>query len=752
MGTHGLRAVVTIAALGWLAAGCASDQGASPGEPGGSGIEDVGGIGVPAVDASGGAVADTGVAVDTGAPNLPDSGGGGPDVVGPTDAASPEIVTSDTGVGDSVDATSADVPFVKDIVVVDAGIDALPEDAGPTDASPPDIAELADSAVADIGEVPLEDTLPPEDTQTPEDTLTDAALVDSVPSLDAVEAVDVAPDAGPEPDTGPEPDPAEPFFALGPIPVLDIKLSEAAIDSLFEEPKEYVMGDVHLLMNGELVVWNAVGVRLKGNYGSFRTLDQKAAFLLKFDKFVDGQELFGMKKLAVNNMVQDKSMIHEKLGYELFHASDVPAPRSAYAWVRVNGEDYGLYATVEVTDNPSFLDKWFGHSSGNLYEGQYGSDLTSDKIDTFDQDKGEDVDKADLWELMAALDGMTDPATRVEDLQEVIDLDRYVAFAATEIWLGHWDGYAWTKNNYFLYRRPDDGRWTFIPWGIDQTFKEYLDPFGGAGRVQKMCDASVACRLKLADAFMAVSARAAELGLAERAALLEEHVWSAALQDPKKEYGIDGVSKAIDATIAFIGARPADIAGKLVCADPANVDLDGDGYSGCTNDCDDGNAAIHPGAKELCNLTDDDCNGIWDDGVGCPPCVEQVGPGGTAWQMCFLGKEWAGAEAECVAQGGHLASVHGKDENAWLWQTASQIAAGSWWLGLNDVAHEGTFVWSDGTPIDYVQWGGGEPNNAGNEDCVHLADWTGGQWNDLPCGNVLPYICRIPPKEGAGGD
>ncbi|MEP7264452.1 MAG: LamG-like jellyroll fold domain-containing protein, partial [Bacteroidota bacterium] len=42
------------------------------------------------------------------------------------------------------------------------------------------------------------------------------------------------------------------------------------------------------------------------------------------------------------------------------------------------------------------------------------------------------------------------------------------------------------------------------------------------------------------------------------------------------------------------------------------ADADGDGYNS-TVDCNDNNAAIHPGAVEICNGVDDDCNGLVDD-------------------------------------------------------------------------------------------------------------------------------------------
>jgi len=50
-------------------------------------------------------------------------------------------------------------------------------------------------------------------------------------------------------------------------------------------------------------------------------------------------------------------------------------------------------------------------------------------------------------------------------------------------------------------------------------------------------------------------------------------------------------------------------AGSNYCTDP------GAGYSLSSTDCNDGNAAINPGATEVCNGIDDDCNGTPDDGL-----------------------------------------------------------------------------------------------------------------------------------------
>ncbi len=58
------------------------------------------------------------------------------------------------------------------------------------------------------------------------------------------------------------------------------------------------------------------------------------------------------------------------------------------------------------------------------------------------------------------------------------------------------------------------------------------------------------------------------------------------------------------------GGRDLDSGGRYVLG--ASIDSDGDGYSECDGDCNDGNPLIHPGAVDVCDGLDNDCDGIVD--------------------------------------------------------------------------------------------------------------------------------------------
>lgn len=261
---------------------------------------------------------------------------------------------------------------------------------------------------------------------------------------------------------------AETFFNRGAIPHLHIQLAETNLTKLRRNARDYVRATVR---EGDRV-YEEVGLHLKGAAGSFRPIDgDKPAFTLNFDKFVDDQHFHGLDKFSLNNSVQDPSYMTEAICSELFLAAGVPTPRTAHARVELNGRDLGLYVLKEGFDK-AFLRRHFKNVKGNLYDGGFLRDIT----EPIERTSGDgDVPRRTDLKALAAAAQEPDPDARFERLRQVLDMGRFVSFAALEMLTWHWDGYVLKKNNYRVYHDPDADKLVFLPHGMDQMF---WDPNG----------------------------------------------------------------------------------------------------------------------------------------------------------------------------------------------------------------------------------------------------------------------------------
>ena len=225
-------------------------------------------------------------------------------------------------------------------------------------------------------------------------------------------------------------------------------------------------------MAGKVYGPYVVGVHLKGAWGSWRDVNGKAAFKIKMDAYVPGQTLLGVSRITLNNMVQDPSYIHESLTYRLFRNLGIPAPRTGYANVSLNGINYGLHLNVE-TPNKQMLKRW-GISSKHLYKGAvpYFPDFYRGSEWMFAVESGNEADVSDLTNFLALQD--PDGAAWFNNMSKVMDMEMLTLGWATEYYTGHWDGYVLNRNNYFV-NFDDDGRVMMLPWGVDQTWNGGLD-------------------------------------------------------------------------------------------------------------------------------------------------------------------------------------------------------------------------------------------------------------------------------------
>jgi len=114
------------------------------------------------------------------------------------------------------------------------------------------------------------------------------------------------------------------------------------------------------------------------------------------------------------------------------------------------------------------------------------------------------------------------------------------------------------------------------------------------------------------------------------------------------------------------------------------------------------------------------------------------------------------AQEQCQSYGGRLYEPKSLEHNKMVWNFLKSKGRTEYyrhWIGINDIAREGVYVYSStGGPIAFQHWGsfswGQEPNNYnGNQDCVAFSthpNWEGPSdaWADYDCSFSSRFICE----------
>jgi CotH kinase protein len=312
-----------------------------------------------------------------------------------------------------------------------------------------------------------------------------------------------------------------------------------------------------------------VKIKLKGS-ASYRPLSEKSAFKIKFEE----APFEGLRTITLNNMVEDPSMIHETLAYTAFRGAGVPASRTGYAYVYVDGDDYGIHLNIEALDEVA-LEKLFGSFDPDvqhLYEGEDAHDVSPGGAGAFEVDEGDKNNRGDLEALIQAVNssGPPDWATRVAS---VADLQEMTRMWAAEKYIGQWDGYAgseaeWLPNNYYLYS-DSSGRFQMMPWGNDESWQTaYRLSFdGSAGLLFDSCLEDATCAAIYRESVIAVRQAIAGMNLdaqaASTAAMLAPWQQKEQVESTREEHDIGEIEDEVADTRAFIAVRPGDVAAWL---------------------------------------------------------------------------------------------------------------------------------------------------------------------------------------------
>ncbi|MBT3222266.1 MAG: hypothetical protein HN348_24605, partial [Proteobacteria bacterium] len=222
--------------------------------------------------------------------------------------------------------------------------------------------------------------------------------------------------------------------------VREVELVITANDwgALQADTHEYVKGDLYF--GTETVT--EVAIRYKGNSSFDSVPFPKKPFKVDLNRYVEGQELLGFRKLNFSNALWDPSFLREAAGYDTFAAAGAPWSRSSHARLTVTvpgvyeHEVLGVYVMIEQVDK-AYLERNFGSGEGNLYKASFGFDTIwqGSNPDLY-QDIGAEKktneaenDWSDIVELLDILNNTSDDEFP-EEIEGILNVDGFLSYLA----------------------------------------------------------------------------------------------------------------------------------------------------------------------------------------------------------------------------------------------------------------------------------------------------------------------------------
>jgi spore coat protein CotH len=292
---------------------------------------------------------------------------------------------------------------------------------------------------------------------------------------------------------------ADPIFSQGVLHEFRIVMDPADWASLRANFRSNQYYAANISVDGEVL--QQVGVRSRGK-GS-RNAD-KPGLLVDTNKYVSNQEFHGLKKLVLDNVVQDSSFLHEPLAYQVFEAMGIASPAISYTRLTVNDEFWGVYWLVENIDKNFLAARFAGDKEGNLFKYEYVENYTfTDKgsdpnsyLGIFQPETHDDKpDATALMQFIQAVNGAADGAATVAAAAPFIDVDKFLTYVAVENAIAEQDGWAGLEgmNNFYIYQFTGQTRFVVIPWDQDTSF------VSGSWPVLQRLDTNVLTKKLLAD-------------------------------------------------------------------------------------------------------------------------------------------------------------------------------------------------------------------------------------------------------------
>ncbi len=216
-----------------------------------------------------------------------------------------------------------------------------------------------------------------------------------------------------------------------------------------------------------------VGFRVRGN--TSRGANKKS-FKVSFNEYTQGKKFKGIEKMNLVGQHNDPSLLRYWMSLTTLNTNNLICSRSSFVKFYINGQYKGVYLNVEHIDDEFLQKRFIGDDDGNLYKCTWGADLKyrgasqPSYYGSYELKTNKVAnDYSELIQFIQTLNSISnaDFPCFIEDHFEV---ELFLKTLAVEIIIGHWDGYAYNKNNFYLYQQPSNDKFVFIEYDMDNTF------------------------------------------------------------------------------------------------------------------------------------------------------------------------------------------------------------------------------------------------------------------------------------------
>ncbi|HJN75523.1 MAG TPA: CotH kinase family protein [Myxococcota bacterium] len=263
----------------------------------------------------------------------------------------------------------------------------------------------------------------------------------------------------------PDGDPTDVVFDTERISSIELDMAPEDWLSVRDDPWSKAWVPAVFRWNGEEVA--DVAVRAFG-YGSIRV--GKPSLKVSFDRIVERQLWRELDELKLDNSSQDPGYLNECIATAIVRRAGLPAARTGWAEVSVNGDAAGFFVVLESIDD-RFVERWFGHDDGALYgtrDHQYGHGLnpTDDPLVYYEAQTSKGGDGTDLAHFIELVSEGSD-----DDLAAAVDLEGFFGVSVARSMMGSMDAFSADGNNFYLYN--DHDRLRLVPWDFDVDLGGY---------------------------------------------------------------------------------------------------------------------------------------------------------------------------------------------------------------------------------------------------------------------------------------